>query len=143
MSQASFDRHLRNFLRVGVLLLFACYFALVVLKSPFDFSDPEFDAPRSSEAKVQMVIENEPYDHFRTATASLLLGLLFGNALLSLSSIERRRFAVAILGSSSLLVISTFLGLSPLAVQPILLLIAVYGCCAAFKALTSVAKPST
>lgn len=84
---------------------------------------------------MQRIIENEPFDHFRTGSVSLLIGLLVGNSLLSLSSIERRRFSAAIFVSSALVIASTFLGVSALAVQPILILIAVYGCCVAASGL--------
>lgn len=141
MRHATFDVLLRNVLRVAVLILFATYFALVVLKTPFDFSDPEYEAPRSGQSQAQMIIENEPSDHFRTGTASLLLGLLVGNALLALGSTERRRFAVAIVVSSSALITSTFFGLYPLTTQPILLLIALYGLCVAIKSLRASATP--
>ena len=123
-----------------MLILFAAYFGLVVLKTPFDFSDPEYEAPRSSKTQAQLVIENEPADHFRTGIASILLGLLLGNTLLSAGSTERRRFAIAILGSSAVLIISTFFGLSPLATQPILLTTALYGFYVAAKGLQSAAK---
>jgi len=141
MHRTTFDGLVQNVLRAAVLVLFASYFGLVVLKTPFDFSDPEYEAPRSGQTLAQMVIENEPYDHFRTSAASLLLGLLFGNALLAIESPARRRFAIAILVSSSVLVVSTFLGLSPLATQPILLLIALYGCCVAIRGLKAGTKP--
>ena len=140
MHHVTVDGLLRNAFRAGVLILFAGYFALVVLKTPFDFTDPGYEAPRSGQSQVQMVIANEPYDHFRTGAASLLLGLLVGNALLALGSTERRRFAVAILASSSVLIASTFFGVSPLATQPILLLIAIYGLCVAVKSLRASVK---
>jgi hypothetical protein len=141
MRHATIDGPFRNLLRAAVLILFVGYFGLVILKTPFDFSDPEYEAPRSGRTQAQMVIANEPYDHFRTGAASLLLGLLVGNALLELASTERRRFAVAILVSSSVLITSTFFGLSPFATQPILLLVALYGCCVAVNSLRASAAP--
>jgi hypothetical protein len=140
MRSNHFDLIIRYLSRTVVLALFAAYYCLVVLKTPFDFSDPEYETSRSGQTQTQMVIENEPYDHFRTGAASLLLGLLFGNALLPLESAERRRFAIAILASSTVLSFSTFFGLSPLATQPILLVIAVYGFCVAAKSLHANAK---
>jgi hypothetical protein len=142
MRHATLHALLRNVLRAAVLILFAVYYGLVVLKTPFDFSDSEYEAPRSGQTQAQIIIENEPSDHFRTGAVSLLLGLLIGNALLALGSTERRRFAVAILVSSSVLIISTFFGLSPLATQPILLLISIYGLCVAIKSLRASATPT-
>ncbi len=142
MRHTKLDGLLRYTLRAAVLILFAVYFGLVALKTPFDFSDPEYEAPRSGHTQAQMIIENEPSDHFRTGAASLLLGLLVGNALLARGSAERQRFAVAILVSSSVLITSSFFGLSPLATQPILLLIALYGCCVAVKSLKARATPA-
>jgi hypothetical protein len=131
MNLGSLSKGIRYILGAAVALLISAYFALVLLKSPFDFSDPEFEAPACGHAQAQMVIENEPYDHFRTAAVSLLLGLLIANALLSNSPAQSKRFAAAILASSALVVASTFLGISPLAVQPSLLLVALYACCVA------------
>lgn len=142
MRHANLTVLIRNVLRAAVLTLFAAYFCLVILKTPFDFSDPEYEAPRSGQTQAQMIIENEPSDHLRTGAASLLLGLLVGNALLALGSTERRRFAVAILVSSSVLITSTFFGLSALATQPILLLISLYGLCVAIKSLRASATPT-
>jgi hypothetical protein len=126
-----FDGLIRNLLRAAVLLLFAGYFALTSLKTPFDFSDPEFVMPRSGLTQAEMVIANEPSDHFRTGAAALLLGLLLGHALLSSASGERRRFAIAILFSSILLAVSTFFGVTSLGTPLILLAIAIYGVCVA------------
>lgn len=134
---------LPNLLRVAVVGLFIAYFALVATKSPFDFSDPAFEGPPAGKTQVQMVIENEPSDHLRTAAASLLLGLLIGNAMLRLASPERRRFALAILVSSSILLLSTFFGLSPLGSQLILLVIGLYGCCFGAHLLWSVNPPQS
>jgi hypothetical protein len=128
---------IRNLLRVVALLLFAGYFALTSLKTPFDFADPEIAPPIPGEVQVRMVMANEPYDHFRTGAASLLLGLLVGNALLSSASTERRRFAVAILSGSVLVAISTFFGVTSLATPLILLAIALYGGGVAFNGLRS------
>ena len=133
MSKSIFSALLRKVPRILVLILFIAYFGLVALKTPFDFSDPEFIDPRASQTQAQLVIENEPSDHFRTAAVSILLGLLLGNSLLRAGSAEHRRFAIAIFGSSVALIVSSFFGLSPLATQPILLLIALYGFFVAFK----------
>ena len=133
MNRTMLDGLIRNLLRAMVLLLFAGYFALTSLKSPFDFSDPEYVAPRSGLSQAEMVIANEPFDHFRTGAASVLLGLLLGHAMLSKASGERRRFAVAIMGSSILLAVSTLFGVMPLATPLILLAIATYGVCVAAR----------
>ncbi len=135
MNQTSFTAVMRNLLRGVVLLLFAAYFALTALKTPFDFSDPEIAPPITPQAQLKMVLANEPFDHFRTGAASLLLGLLVGNALLSPASAERRRFAVAILASSLLLATSTFFGVTSLATPLILLSISLYSFGVAFRGL--------
>lgn len=142
MNQSSLDSLIRNLLRAVVLLLFAGYFALAGLKTPFDFSNPEIAPPIPPETQVRMVMANEPFDHWRTGAAALLLGLLIGNALLSPASAERRRFAVAIMLSSVLLAISTFFGVSSLATPLILLAIALYGGGVAVKGLRSGAGKS-
>jgi hypothetical protein len=127
MNQASTKSLLHNLLGAGVMILIAAYFTLLVLKSPFDFSNPTFHGSPSGITQAQHVIQNEPFDHLRTAALSILIGLLLASALLSLSAKEHHRISVAILISSSILVASTFFGLSPLATQPILLFVALYG----------------
>lgn len=140
MNQTSFTAVLRNLLRAVVLLLFAAYFALTALKTPFDFSDPEIAPPIAPQVQLKMILANEPYDHFRTGSASLLLGLLVGNALLSSEAAERRRFAVAILLSSLLLASSTFFGVTSLATPLLLLAISLYGFGVAFRGLWAGAR---
>ncbi len=135
MNKSSLDALIRNLARAAALLLFAGYFALTTLKTPFDFSNQEIAPPIPPEAQVRMVMANEPFDHWRTGAAALLLGLLIANALLLPASTERRRFAVAIMLSSVLLASSTFFGVTSLATPLILLAIALYGGGVAFKGL--------
>ena len=135
MNQTRLDGLIRNLLRAAALVLFAGYFSLTVLKTPFDFADPEIAPPISGEVQARMILANEPSDHLRTGAASLLLGLLIGNALLSPASADRRRFAIAILLSSFLLATSTFFGVTSLATPAILLVLAIYGGGVAFKGL--------
>lgn len=123
---------LRGLRTTCVLLLFASYFLLVALESPFDFSDPDLEPGRSSPASLHMVLQNEPYDHLRTATASALLGLLAVGALVSAAPPRRRRNGMALLAASLLLGVSTLLGHSAWAVQPILALLALNGASVAF-----------
>lgn len=132
----------RQLLRTLALMLFVTYFVLLVFKTPFDVSDPDGGASLADRNQTQQIIENEPYDHLRTATVSLLLGLLVGNAMLARDATERRRFAMAILVASSALAASSFFGISPLATQPILLLIASYGIGVAVNALNTRPNPA-
>lgn len=127
---------LRSLIPAGVLFLYLIYFALVVLKTPFDFSDPDYEVPWSAMVHINMVLANEPSDHFRSASAALLLGLLAGNMLAEPSAAGRRRMSIAILLASGLLAVSTFFGITSLASPLILWLIALYGAFVGLKGLS-------
>ncbi len=47
---------LRSLIPAGVLFLYLIYFALVVLKTPFDFSDPDYEVPWSAMVHINMVL---------------------------------------------------------------------------------------
>ncbi len=135
MSSTRTSQILLAFVRGGLVLLFASYFALVALKSPFDFNNSEYEGPVTGPAMAQVVIENEPSGHLRTGSACLLLGLLIGTASKLQSARRRVWHGLMTLIASAILIASTFFGTFALATQPILLLIAFYGVFVSFGAL--------
>lgn len=127
MSRRPTSHIVHGLVRGGVAMLFAAYFVLVALKSPFEFNNPEYEGAVTGPALVQVVVENEPAGHLRTGSACLLMGLLIGAVVKMQSARERARQGIVTLIASAVLMASTFLGTSALAIQPILLLIALYG----------------
>lgn len=134
LNKASSIAHV--FPMVAAVICFALYFALVILKTPFDFANPDFGGPRPGQTEAQMVLANEPSDHFRTGAASLLLGLLLAHGFGSPLGAGRRRLAAAILVALSLLITSTFFGMTPLATPFLLWVMALHGMGVAVKGLS-------
>jgi hypothetical protein len=132
------NRHSRlgkNLIPIVVFLFFLAYFVLVLFKTSASFGDIEFSLSDYSPGLVcnpdcmkvaRAIIHNEIFDHLRTTSVSLLIGLVIGVWLLGTTPGPRRGFAIAMAICGPIVAISALLGETQIVTRILLIAIGIY-----------------